>query len=224
MVSVDKYHGMKWTSSSSEALAFDGTISPELYLEFAKLDLQEGNGLRSLVNSVSNAKRSLHLQSELLSDALGIKLIAPKRQIPFPKRIGFLRDCGVVGGGILNKLNSIRNAVEHDYTVPDEIIAQDFIDVVELFVAASDRLVKTFPSWAEIRYDSCADDAPEVQDILFPPGEGKIYLFSRPTNKAVMQELKTMDIYEWQKKHSVKLSPQSQEYYGWVNWLIRSHI
>lgn len=218
------YHELKWTSSSSEALTFDGAISPELYLDFAKRDLQEGNCLRKLVNSVSNAKRSLHLQSELLSDALGIKLIAPKGKIPFPKRIGFLRDCGVVGGGILNKLNSTRNAVEHDYIVPDETIAQDFIDVVELFVAASERLLRNFPSLAEVQYKSRPDDAPEIQDILFPPGEGMIYLFSRPTNKAAMQELKTMDIFEWQKKHSIKLSPQNQEYYGWVNWLVRSHI
>ncbi|MGE8069255.1 hypothetical protein [Pseudomonas sp. NPDC089569] len=78
MVSIEKYHGMKWVSSSSEALEFDGVISPQQYLDFAKRDINEMDGLRSLANAVSNAKRSLHLQSELLSDALGIKSIMPK--------------------------------------------------------------------------------------------------------------------------------------------------
>lgn len=224
MVSIDKYHGIRWTTSSSEALALDGDVSPAMYLEFAKIDLRENDGLRSLVNAVSNAKRSLHLQSELISDALGVRSLAPKGQISFPKRLGFIRDCGVVGGSILNKLNRIRNAVEHDYIIPDEMVAQDFIDVVELFVAASERLVKSFPSMAEVQYDDCSDDAPELQNILFPPGEGLIYLFSRPTNKEAMEELRCMDVDEWQKKYSIKFSPRNQEYYGWVKWMIDAHI
>jgi hypothetical protein len=224
MVSIDKYHGMRWTASSSEALALDGDVSPAMYLEFAKIDLRENDGLRSLVNAVSNAKRSLHLQSELISNALGGRSLTPRGQISFPKRLSFLRDCGVVGGAILNKLNKVRNAVEHDYIVPDEMVAQDFIDVVELFIAASERLVKNFPSMAEIQYECCSDDAPQLQDILFPPGEGLIYLFSRPISKAAMEELRVMDVEEWQKKYSIKFSPQNQEYYRWVKWMIDSHI
>lgn len=224
MVSIDKYHGMRWVSSSSEVLEFDGVISPELYLKFAKRDFREDDGLRSLANAVSNAKRSLHLQSELLSDALGIKSIMPRGQISFPKRIGFLRDCGVVGGTILNKLNTIRNTVEHDYIVPDAVVVQDFIDIVELFVAASERLVRSFPSMADVQYECCLDDAPVVSTVIFPPGEGKIYLYSHQTNKVIREELRTMDVDEWQKKHSIKISPQNHEYFGWVKWLIGAHI
>lgn len=224
MVSIEKYHGMRWVSSSSETLEFDGAVSPELYLNFAKRDFSESDGLRSLTNAISNAKRSLHLQSELLSDALGIKSITPRGQISFPKRIGFLRDCGVVGGTILNKLNSIRNTVEHDYIVPDAIVVQDFIDVVELFVAASERLIRSFPSMADIKYEYCLDDAPAVDTLLFPPGEGQIYLYSHQTDKAVREELRSMDVDEWQKKYSIKFTPKNQEYYGWVKWLIKAHI
>jgi hypothetical protein len=224
MVSIEKYHGMRWISSSSETLDFDGVISPELYLDFAKRDFREMDGLRSLANAVSNAKRSLHLQSELLSDALGIKSIMPRGQISFPKRIGFLRDCGVVGGTILNKINSIRNTVEHDYIVPDATVVQDFIDVVELFVAASERLIRSFPSMADITYEYCLDGAPAVEVLLFPPGEGQIYLYSHQTDKAAREELRGMDVDEWQRKYSIKLSPQNQEYYDWVKWLIKAHI
>lgn len=224
MVSIEKYHGMRWVSSSSETLEFDGVISPALYLKFARSDFEEGNGLRSLANSVSNAKRSLHLQSEILSDALGIKSIVSKGHISFPKRIGFLRDCGVVGGIVLNKLNGIRNAVEHDYIIPERVVVQDFIDIVELFIAASDRLVKGFPSMADIEFEYCSEGMPVVDTILFPPGEGRIYLCTHQTDKAIREELRSMEVDEWQKKHSINFSPQQPEYYGWVRWLVEAHI
>lgn len=224
MASIEKYHGMKWVSSSSEALEFDGVVSPQQYLDFAKRDINEMDGLRSLANAVSNAKRSLHLQSELLSDALGIKSIMPKGQISFPKRIGFLRDCGIVGGVILNKLNSIRNTVEHDYVVPEASVVQDFIDVVDLFFAASERLIRNFPSMADITYEYCSNNAPGVDVLLFPPGEGKIYLHSHQIDKTIREQLRIMDVDEWQKKHSINFTPQHQEYYGWVRWLVNAHI
>lgn len=125
---------------------------------------------------------------------------------------------------ILNKLNSIRNAVEHDYVVPDATVVQDFIDVVDLFYSASDRLIRSFPSMADITYEYCSDNAPNVDVLLFPPGEGQIYLYSHQTDKTIREELREMDVDEWQKKYSIKFTPQHQEYYGWVRWLIKSHV
>jgi len=48
-----------------------------------------------------------------------------------------LREIGVVAPKVLERLNKIRNRIEHDYYCPTIEEANDFIDVVELFPYAT---------------------------------------------------------------------------------------
>jgi hypothetical protein len=98
---------------------------PRLYLDFAIRDLTEQDSPRTHVNAVSNAKRSLHFQVDILADALGFKHTGQKDS--FPNRLGF---CEMWSGSpaYSYKLNRLRNTQEHEYYLPTRGEAEDFVD------------------------------------------------------------------------------------------------
>lgn len=224
MASVENYNNLRWITSGPLPLQSSIDITPRVYLEYAVEDLSLGKEPRTLINSISNAKRALHLQSETISDAFGIRKLYPKGMIPFPKRVEFLRSCGIVGERVLRKLNGVRNSVEHKYYVPSEQEVDDFIDTVELFIAATDRLIMCFPSEAEIEYSDHTEGCPEIVQVLIFPGEGKVYLYAHQRTDESITDLKIMDIYEWIKKYSIVYTPKDKEFYGWINWLVHAHL
>jgi len=123
--------------------------APGVYLEFARADLSDTDCARSRVNALSNAKRALHWQAEALTDALGFRRWPRARPKHFPSRLEFLSECLLVTPAILKKLNTLRNEVEHRYVVPERGTLEDYVDVVELYLASSDPLVGAFPDLHE---------------------------------------------------------------------------
>lgn len=107
------------------------------YLNFAKQDLQDGKEQRNLVNSISNAKRALHLRLEDLCLGFGSRDLTKLKRSP--ALLGYVRSCGIVAPNVLDRLNRLRNEVEHDYHVPEIGAIENFVDVTELFLAATDR-------------------------------------------------------------------------------------
>jgi hypothetical protein len=91
---------------------------PKTYWTFAVEDLSDDNGNRSLINAFSNAKRALHFRVITLADALGGRQAGISSRSPFPKIVDFCRKCGIVTPKILQKLNQVRNAMEHEYYIP----------------------------------------------------------------------------------------------------------
>jgi len=114
------------------------------YLRFAQNDLSDGKSPRNLVNALGNAKRALHLRMEDLCNAFGFP--ATNRENKFPSLLEYARDCGFASPRILRKINTLRNSVEHEYVVPDAGEVDNFVDVVELFIAATDRWLTRQPS------------------------------------------------------------------------------
>ncbi len=55
----------------------------------------------------------------------------------------------MVTGRLLGKLNALRNSLEHEFAIPSAEDAETFVDVVELFLAATDRLMFNFPTQIE---------------------------------------------------------------------------
>ena len=132
------------TGKLTGPLPLPGEATPEMYLNFSKSDLRRPYR-RNRVNAVSNAKRGLHLQVDVLSNALGIAALPKKDRRSFPQRLAFLSRCGIVTPSILDRINRFRNEVEHDYIVPNHQDARDFLDVVELFIDASSAYRVSFP-------------------------------------------------------------------------------
>jgi len=113
------------------------TPSSHDYLQFAKQDLEDGKTSRHLINSISNAKRALHLRLEDL--CLGFGSGDLKKLKRFPQLLEYVRSCGVVSPNVLDRLNKLRNEVEHYYETPKLADVEIFVDVTELFLVATDR-------------------------------------------------------------------------------------
>ena len=117
-------------------------LSASNLLDFAIADLKDGDvavsaSPRHLVNALSNAKKALHLRLEDV--CLGFGCGSLKSVKSFPKLIAYARNCGVVAPRVLERLNSRRNMVEHEFDVPKKEDVENFVDVVELFLAVTDR-------------------------------------------------------------------------------------
>lgn len=148
---------------------------PGLYRSFAERDLAEPDEPRTRVNALSNAKRALHLQVELLTHALGFER-APNTRDRFPSRLEFLEKCGMIAPRIISKISLLRNEVEHEYVVPERAVVEDYVDVVGLYLEASDKFVSSFPTMREVHKGSWRDG--NVYCITTDIGSGVISVFA----------------------------------------------
>lgn len=92
-------------------------ISPKEFLEFADIDLRDTT-VKGKVGAVSNLKRALDCQLDMFFKAVNIKSIFDSKNLKFSKKIQFLSDIGMLLTNAMNKLNTIRNRMEHNYLVP----------------------------------------------------------------------------------------------------------
>jgi hypothetical protein len=213
------YKGLELGGNGWEQIPLKKNISPRVYFNFAQADLQEKSTSRSRVNALSNAKRALHYQVDIISNALGIEHLGTKKRLDFPQKLDFCKDCGVSSPRIIRRLNKLRNVVEHDYLIPTVTQVQDYLDIVELFLAATDRIVFQFPTDIEFIFQKkVRKNLPEISYVMFPMGKGMIYLHCHPGH---IEEIKEMDFFEWMKKHSIKVPVSAGEtYYKWVQFLL----
>lgn len=162
----------------------DNPLSAQKYFEFSQDDLSDGVAPRNLINALSNAKKSLHIRLEDI--CLGFGLVNARKK-NFPQLINYIRECGIVAPKILNRINNQRNAVEHDYLVPTEDEVSIFIDVVCLFLAATDRWIKNQPSAFDY-YDSEKTSelkGPRLSRISFNWDKGQVSLIFRKNNSYI---------------------------------------
>jgi hypothetical protein len=157
--------------SPLDSLKFESEHRPFEYLEFARKDLETGEDTRNTINAVGNAKRALHLQVETICNGYGYKAKCKD----FPPKLTFLRDIGIVAPKVLEKLNKIRNRIEHDYYCPTLDEANDFIDVVELFLYATLSLITAFPSEGTFALGAASNECWMHEEIALP-GHVKVYL------------------------------------------------
>lgn len=193
-------------STSWDEISYPVKTTPRVYLDFAIKDFEScisPKHNRILVNSLSNAKRALHLQVETIAKAFGFS--KPKRGFPnFHSYLGFCERCGVVTPRILKKLNTVRNAVEHDYYIPSETETEDFIDVVELFLAATDRFIYQFPL--------------EIEWLPRKVNESIHFTFDYITLKPNTGLLRLVS-YSDELNESLEINPTMDEYFVWLKVL-----
>ncbi|WP_060988419.1 hypothetical protein [Photobacterium leiognathi] len=205
MNELDKYLDLVKYNYDPEwqTIEVDGDLKPRDYLNFAKQDIEEVEGSRSLINAFLNAKRALHYQIDLLIEAYGYK--SHKNRNTFPAKQEYCKKCGIVSPGILDKLNKVRNDIEHDYTVPTKSEVDDFIDVVELFLAATDRFFYrlpdniVFPGLDEDYQDQFND----IYNVKLVQGMGKV-IVSRQIGDTEQQET---------------IAAPSEEFFMWCSFL-----
>lgn len=204
-------------SSSWGKIEYQTETTPRLYLDFAIEDLESDKTGRAFVNSLSNAKRALHLQIETLSNAFGFRVAVSKKNPNFYDYLGFCEKCGVVTPRILRRLNSIRNSVEHDYYIPTEREVEDFVDVVELFLAATDRYFYQFPLDFEfLPLKKKEEDLPEIFSVELKPFGGEVLLLVRRSRKERCE-----DWDSFVERNSIKILASEDVYFDWLNLLIK---
>lgn len=115
-------------------------IMPKDFLNFAKSDLKLKNK-RSSVNALSNAKRAIDSQIDSILYILGYYDKSRKEKWNFPKKIDFLNYLGIASPNVLKKINKSRNLLEHEYKYPHKEKVDDIIDIVDLFLRATEKIV-----------------------------------------------------------------------------------
>lgn len=188
---------------------------PRDYLKFAENDLDEASQhpsdvTRHAINAVSNAKRALHLQVESLCDSFSGGLLKGNLR-SFPAKLEFLERCGVIGQRLLRKLNSVRNAVEHDYKFATLDDAELAVDVAELFIGHCRLYESRFPCSVGI--------SPPVADT-----SGTVYVQAIDANwKTGVIRLQLTDaenVSRTNQNSYQNISILEPEFFEWVRFLV----
>lgn len=85
---------------------FNQEINPRDFLSFAKEDVQSAD-TRGLVNALSNSKRAIDYQVDIVLDCLGIPPGNAGR-----RKLELLNEIGIVAPGIIKKIRDARNLLE----------------------------------------------------------------------------------------------------------------
>ena len=108
-------------------------MKPIDYINFARRDIVEGD-TRAMVNALSNIKRAIDCQLDVLLEMYGLLKLSMKRKWSFPKKIEVIRKIGIVSPNILRLINTKRVQLEHYHKKPKKEEVVEYLDVAELFV------------------------------------------------------------------------------------------
>ena len=120
-------------------------LKPNSYLQDAINDLESGNERRNLNNAIRNAKAALHMKVDILCISFAGEKYFKNKLRSFPKKMDFLESIGITRPRIIEKINKIRNEIEHEYRDATLEEAEDFIDIVLLFIEATKYFNSRFP-------------------------------------------------------------------------------
>ena len=144
-------------SSEGSTVLIPFNVNPEEYIEYARSDFKE-NQNRGLINALSNAKRALHCQLDVILYVFGLFEKSRRKNWNFPTKLELINKLIPSAPKLLNKINRKRNLLEHDYIVPDKNEVEDFIDIVELFQQATNRYYQKIVKRIEICTKADLDD------------------------------------------------------------------
>jgi len=110
-------------------------VPATIFLDWARRGLTEADGY-GLSNAVTYAKRAAACRIDVL---LQYNHLVPFSRSMFPEKITALRRVGLSIPDVVHELViDPRNAVEHNYQLPDPETARHAVGVAELFVGATD--------------------------------------------------------------------------------------
>lgn len=132
------FGGTNCSVASVSSIPFDVfEIKPQEYLEFARLDLNE-DSLRGHINALSNAKRALSCRIDEVIAISNLKYFSDKYRWSLPYKLQVLNTLDVKAPQVLKTyISDRRNVVEHEYVKPASDEIRILLDIVELFIAAS---------------------------------------------------------------------------------------
>lgn len=128
---LDTFEG----SGKSNPLAVDARfeLSPRDYLSYASEELDKNTPL-SLINCVSHLKRALDCQLDSFFHIFNLYDLFKKKNLKVQKKLEFIGAIGFLNSRALVRLNTIRNKMEHQYTVPDIQDIDVYFDLITALV------------------------------------------------------------------------------------------
>lgn len=147
---------IKWNNffadNESRDLEFDASfqIQPRDFLEYARQDLKQVNN-RGKINAISNIKKAIDSQIDRVVEFLGYdykniddnkELISQINQIQKecgrknvePFKLNFINALGVAPVVLISEIRGIRNKLEHEYIMPNELDIEKGLELAELFI------------------------------------------------------------------------------------------
>ncbi len=193
-------------------------LKPNEYLQDAINDLKSGHERRNFNNAVRNAKSALHMKVDILCRSFCGNEYFRKNMKSFPKKMDFLEAIGIVRPRIIDKINKFRNEIEHEYRDASLEEAEDFIDIVLLFIEATKYINSRFPSDVEF-YGSPVSREGYLKKLVckWEIGELVFYYLNQIKNQNQNQNqngLSDMDV------HVIKVG--DNRYNQWVKYLINN--
>ncbi|MBV6506254.1 MAG: hypothetical protein ILNGONEN_01827 [Syntrophorhabdaceae bacterium] len=91
------------------------------YISYAEDELKQhlsNNSNRNLINCVLHLKRAIECQLDTFLHAYALYDLFKKRNLGLDKKLDFLKEIGVLSSRTLNRFNTLRNKLEHQYEVP----------------------------------------------------------------------------------------------------------
>lgn len=115
------------------------------YLEFAEKRLNNiekyKNDIDELINCVAHLKRAVDCQLDTFFHSIGLYKIIKSRNLKFEKKLDFLSGIGVFSSRSLNRLNTLRNKMEHHYEIPKISDIELYYDLVSAFISVIQGLI-----------------------------------------------------------------------------------
>lgn len=108
-------------------------ISYNDFMEFAKKELNE-DSISEKVNCISNLKRAADCAVDSFLYVYKLYDVFYQKKLGFHKKLGFIKSIGAVSSRSIEKLNRIRNKMEHSYEIPKVEEIELYYDLVESFI------------------------------------------------------------------------------------------
>jgi len=120
------------------------------FIAFAEADLEGQLNNHKLVNVTSNLKRAADCTLDYLMSVLHLDDFYRKKRLGVDRKLGFFKKAGIFNSRSLEKLNRIRNRLEHHYEIPDVKEVDVYFDLVVAFVALGEGFLPIIAGMSEI--------------------------------------------------------------------------
>lgn len=124
------------------------------YLEFAEKRLNNieiyKDDIDELINCVAHLKRAVDCQLDTFFYSVGLYKTIQDRNLKFEKKLDFLNGIGVFSSRSLNRLNTLRNKMEHHYEVPKISDIELYYELVSAFISVIQGLIFLLGSYREV--------------------------------------------------------------------------
>jgi len=107
-------------------------ISPHDYMEFAELDFKQGD-LRGNVNALSNIKKAIDAQFDVVLESFGLLTECEKNQWSLSIKIEMIKSIGVISPAFLKNISMKRKKLENN-NKPTESEIQDLLQSTDMLL------------------------------------------------------------------------------------------